>query len=131
MVKNQRFETVVYVGILPGSPSEALLQQEVKPWPGAGGSVKLTDVLEGCVVEKAAVHVLDTVVGPSDLDVGDAVDPDGFVANASLSADTLGAGAYIAGPGKRYSAEAAVSLAVNGPAATAGLLAVVLTGYRI
>lgn len=132
MIKNTDFESVVYVGIAPASLNKVWNEQEIKPWPvvlapATEGVVDLTDIMEGVVIEKAAVHVLATVTGATQLDVGDNSAPDNLVAAAALNADTDGG---VAAVGVRYSAENKAKLTVTGQA-TAGLIAVVIKGYRI
>ena len=131
MFKNTEFEMMVYVGTVPATSDKVWNDRSVIAWPSAADAeVELGTLLEGCVVQQANVHVLATVTGATQLDVGDSVDADGYVAEAALNADSAGAGAYLAGAGKRLVAEQKPLLTIAGTA-SAGLIAVVLKGYRV
>lgn len=85
----------------------------------------------GEVIEAAQVVIEEALAGTTAVDVGDGVDPDGYVAAASV---TVGAAGAYAGAGALLPdyAPAAKDLAVAfAGASSAGKMAVMVRGYRI
>lgn len=99
---------------------------------------KATGVLTldaGTVVEKISVVVTTELAGTTAVLVGDATDPDGFVAAADVTEGTVGAyvgaGAYLAsGAIKYYAQDTELAFDFTGTS-TAGACVVVVQGYRV
>ena len=83
---------------------------------------------EGEVVTAANWHVEVEITGSTQVDVGDDVDPDGFIAAPALTVgDVAGAGALL---NAKNAVAGTVELAVTG-ASTAGRAVIALIGYRV
>lgn len=87
---------------------------------------------EGVVITDAEVQVKEAVAGSTAINVGDAGDPDGYVAAANVTLATpngyVGAGVLLK---KKLNAAAEdILLAVTG-ASSAGKMVLILRGYRI
>lgn len=80
------------------------------------------------VVQAANWHVETTITGSTAVDVGDDVDPNGFIAAPALTAgDVAGAGALL---NVKNAVAGTVELAVTGTS-TAGKAQIALIGYRL
>lgn len=85
----------------------------------------------GSVISGADVIITAAVTG--DIDVGDATDPNGFIATGGVTEGTpgvyVGAGAYF-GSGARKYYSTATAIALDATTITAGSFAVVVHGYQ-
>lgn len=125
MFKNSEFELLCHIDIAAKASGTGDSSEDTKLL--VAGAIVLPNPVEAdCVVTEAYVHVLTTVTGATQLDLGDEDDADAFIATASLSAG----GKSAATLAKRYSAVKNMVLTVTGTP-TAGKLAVVIKGHRI
>jgi hypothetical protein len=126
MFKNNQFIQIVHME--HGGTGSGMSPDDAKPI-AAGVMYKAID---GVVITDAEVQVQVAVAGTTAMNVGDAGDPDGYVAAANVTLATpggyVGAGVLLK---KKLNATAEdILLAVTG-ASSAGKMALILRGYRI
>lgn len=124
--KNDEFVCVVHMA--HGASGSGASPEDALPIV----SGPLFSVMEGVVITDAQLHVDVAVVGATALEIGDGVDPDGYITNANAVIGTIGvkvgSGALL--NAKKYAAGDTVDVAVTG-ASSAGNMIAVLRGYRV
>lgn len=128
-------EHVIQVYFAHGGRGQGASLADALPLGTDDASVEIAPLPKGFVAESADVIVLEAVAGVTAMNVGDAADPDGLVANAGITLGTPGvyegAGAYLASGAKKiYTADASMAYDVTGTS-SAGKVCVSIKGYMI